>query len=114
MHERHGGPLHRLSDGLGIPVVVLVALEERLHVLGRDEAHVMAERLQLPADVVGPGAGLPADQAGWNVGQALRELGPGELEAQHDGAALILADKVEAVLAQIDTQGGNGGRERRP
>jgi hypothetical protein len=44
----------------------------------------------------------------------LGELGPGELEAQHDGAALILADKVEAVLAEIDTQGGNGGRERRP
>jgi hypothetical protein len=85
-----------------------------LHVLGRDEAHVMAESCELTPNMMGAGAGLPADQAGWNVGQALRELGPGELEAQHDGAALILADKVEAVLAQIDTQGGNGGRERRP
>ena len=27
-HERHGGPLHRLGDGFGIAVVVLVALEE--------------------------------------------------------------------------------------
>ena len=55
-----------------------------------------------------------ADQAGWEVGQALSELGPGELDPQHDGTALILTDEVEAVLAQIDAQGGNGGRGRRP
>jgi hypothetical protein len=42
------------------------------------------------------------------------ELSPRELDAQHDGAALILADEMEAVLAQIDAQGGNGSRERRP
>jgi hypothetical protein len=35
----------------------------------------------------------------------LRELGPGELDAQHDGTAFILADEMEAVLAQIDAQG---------
>ena len=74
----------------------------------------MAECLELAADVMRPGAGLHADQAGWDVGQALGELGPGELEAQHDGTALILTDEVEAVLAQIDAQGGNGGRGRRP
>ena len=106
--------MHRLSDGLGIPVVVLVALEERLHVLGRDEAHVMAERLQLPADVVGPGAGLHADQARWDVGQALSELGTGELDPQHDGAAFILTDEMERVLAQIDAQGGDRSGRRGP
>ena len=74
----------------------------------------MTERLELAADVVGPSAGFHADQAGWNVGQALRELGAGELDAQHDGAALILADEMEAVLAQIDAQGGNRSRGRRP
>jgi hypothetical protein len=35
----------------------------------------------------------------------------GELDPQHDGVALILTDKMEAVLAQIDA---NGSRERRP
>ncbi|PVE20176.1 hypothetical protein DC522_33930 [Microvirga sp. KLBC 81] len=44
---------------------------------------------------------------------AMRELGAGELDPQHDGAALILSDK-EAVLAQSDAQGGQGGRGRRP
>jgi hypothetical protein len=74
----------------------------------------MAERLELAADVVSAGAGLQADQAGWEIGQALRELGAGEFDPQHDGAALILTDKMEAVLAQIDPQGGNGGRGKKP
>ena len=74
----------------------------------------MAERLKLAANMVGPGTGLHANQAGRDVGQALSELHAGELEAQHDGAALILADEMKAVLAQIDAQGGNGGRGRRP
>jgi hypothetical protein len=95
-------------------MVSLVALQKRLHVLGWDQAHVMAERLELTADVVGARTGFHADQARWDVGQALRELGPGELEAQHDGAALILTDEVEAILAEIDAQGGNSGRGRRP
>jgi hypothetical protein len=59
----------------------------------------MAERLELAADVVGAGTGFHADQAGWDVGQALSELGPGELDPQHDGTALILTDEMEAVLA---------------
>ena len=35
----------------------------------------MAERLELPADVVGAGTGFHADQAGWDVRQSLSELG---------------------------------------
>ena len=95
-------------------MVSLVPFEERLDVLGRDQAHVMAERLELAADVVSPGTGLHADQAGWDIGQPLRELGAGELDPQHDRTALILADKMEAVLAQVDAQGGNHSRRRRP
>jgi hypothetical protein len=63
---------------------------------------------------VGPGTGLHANQAGRDVGQALSELGAGQLEAQHDGAALILAHEMKAVLAQIDAQGGDRSRGRRP
>ena len=53
----------------------------------------MAERLERAVDVVGAGAGLHADQARREVGHSLGELGPGELEAQRDGTALILTDK---------------------
>jgi hypothetical protein len=32
--------LHRLGDGFGVAIVILVALQKRLHVLGGDQAHV--------------------------------------------------------------------------
>src|ERR1700720_4332151 len=57
-HEVHGGPLHCLRDRLGIAVVVLVPFEERLHVLGRDQTHIVADFSQLPTDVMGARAGL--------------------------------------------------------
>jgi len=113
-HERHGGPLHRLGSGLRIAVVVLVPLEERLHVLSRDQPDIMAESLELAADVMRAGAGFHADQTGWNIGQAVGELSPGELDPQHDSAALILADEMEAVLAQIDADGGDRNRRGKP
>jgi hypothetical protein len=85
-----------------------------LHVLGRDEAHVMAESCELTPNMMGAGTGFHADQAGWDVRQSLSELGPGQLDPQHDGAAFVLTDKMEAVLAQIDAQRGDTSRERRP
>ena len=42
-NEVHGGPLHRLGDGLRIAVVVLVTLEEGLHVLRRHQAHFVPQ-----------------------------------------------------------------------
>jgi hypothetical protein len=58
--------------------------------------------------------GFHADQARWDVGQPLGELGPGELDPQRNDTALILADEVKAVLAQIDAQSGDHSRGRRP
>ncbi len=74
--------MHHLSDRLGIAIIVLVPLEESFDVLSGDQAHIMAEHLELTADVVSAGTGLHANQARWDIGQPLRELGPGELEAR--------------------------------
>jgi hypothetical protein len=98
--QRLGGPLHRLGKGFSIPVVVLVPLEERLHVLSRDQAHIMAKGLELTADVVGPGASFHVDPAGRDVREPLGKLDTGEHDERHNGAALILTDEMEAVLAQ--------------
>ena len=49
-HEVHGRPLHGFRNRLGIAVVVLVTLEERLHVLRRDQTHIVADRCKLPTD----------------------------------------------------------------
>src|SRR5262249_49874659 len=47
-HEAHRRPLHGFGDRFGVAIVVLVALEERLHVLRRDQSHVMTEGFELP------------------------------------------------------------------
>jgi hypothetical protein len=41
---------------------------------------MLAERLELAADVVGAGTGFHADQAGGHVGQTLSEPESGELD----------------------------------
>src|SRR3954453_20068660 len=82
--------------------------------VGRNQAHVMAERPELTPDVVGSGTGLQGNETGRDVGQPLRELGAGELDPQHDGTAFILADKMKRVLAQVDAQGGDRSGRRGP
>jgi len=42
-NEVHGRSLHGFCDGLGIAVVVLVSLEERLNVLGGYQANIVAQ-----------------------------------------------------------------------
>jgi hypothetical protein len=37
----HGWPLHRLGNRFSIAIVVLMPLQERLHILCRDEPHVV-------------------------------------------------------------------------
>jgi hypothetical protein len=53
-HEVHGWPLHGFGNRLGIAVVVLVPLEERLHVLRWDQTNIMSKRCELPADIMSP------------------------------------------------------------
>src|SRR5262245_45442104 len=43
-HEVHGRPLHGFCNRLGIAVVVLVPLEEWLHVLRRDQTNIVSKR----------------------------------------------------------------------
>src|SRR5215831_19538268 len=57
---------------------------------------------------MGADAGLHADEAGREVGKPGFELAAGELLAQNDGAALVEADEVEGVLADVDAEVGDG------
>ena len=107
-HKAHGRPLDRFGNGFSIAEIVLVALAEGLHELRRDQLHVMAQRQQLTAEMMGADTGFHADQAGGHVGQPCLDLSAGELLAQDNGAAGIQADQVEAVLADVDPKGGNG------
>lgn len=58
LDEPHGRPQRRLDDGLGIGRVVLLALEERLDVVRRDQPDLMTLLLHLPRPVMGAGARL--------------------------------------------------------
>jgi hypothetical protein len=73
-YETHGRPLHRFSNSFGIPVIVFVAFQEGLHVLRGDQADVVAERSQMSAKMMRPGASLHSDQARRQIGQSLSEL----------------------------------------
>jgi hypothetical protein len=68
----------------------------------------VAEGLEPPAQVVGADASLHADEAGRQVGTPGFELPARQLPAQDDGAALIEADEVEGVLADVDAEDGDG------
>src|SRR5262249_62076363 len=106
--EVHGRSLHRLGDRLGIAVVVLVSLEEGLDVLRGDQADVVTECLNLACDVMRARAGFEADEAGWQIDEPAYELAARYLDAQGDGAALVEADEVECVLADVEADGGDG------
>jgi hypothetical protein len=62
----------------------------------------VAKRLQLATEVMRADAGLHADQARRQVGEPRFHLAARPLLPQHDAAALILANDVERVLADID------------
>src|SRR5215467_2350122 len=57
---------------------------------------------------MGADTGLHANQAGREVGKPGFELAARELLAQNDGAALVEADEVEDVLADVDAENGDG------
>ena len=79
-----------------------------LDIAGRHQSGIVAEGLEPPAQVVGADAGLHPDQAGRQVGELGFELPARQLPAQDDGAALIEADEVEGVLADVDAEDGDG------
>src|SRR5262245_17832916 len=105
--KAHRWPLYRFRDRLGIAIVVLVALQEGLDVLRRDQAHVVSECLDLAGDVMRATTGLEPDQAALEVGKPACELTARNFGSQHDGATLIETDEVERGLANIDADRGD-------
>jgi hypothetical protein len=63
--------------------------------------------MQPAAEVMGSDAGLHADQTRRHVGQPSSDLAACPSLAYDDRAALIQADDVKRILADIDAHGGN-------
>src|SRR6516165_7055729 len=94
-HEVHGWPLHGFRNRLGIAIVVLVTLQERLHVLCREQANIVSKRGKLASDVMRSGTCFHADQAARNVGEPSLKLSARAFELPNNRPALIEADKME-------------------
>jgi hypothetical protein len=58
---------------------------------------------------VSPRAGFHADQTARNIGKPALKLSARALELENDRPALIEADKMEAILPEIDADRADGG-----
>ena len=107
--ELHRRALHRLGDRFGIVEVVLLPLRIGPHILCRHQPGIVAERGELAGEMMRPDACLHADEARREVGQSRLDLTARPLLAQHDRTALVMADDVERVLADVDADYGDLG-----
>jgi hypothetical protein len=60
-HEAHRGPQGGLADGFCVGGIILLALDEGLHIGRRDQPHVMAQTGQFATPKVGPAASFHCD-----------------------------------------------------
>src|SRR5919199_2229820 len=88
-YKPHGWALSGLTDRLGIRSIVLLSLDERLHVSRRDELDRVAEFADLPAPVVGAGAGLHGNRAGRQSCEERQNLVTPQLLTEGHGTGCI-------------------------
>src|SRR3954463_5381954 len=111
-HKAHGRALGGLADGLRIGHVVLLALDERLHVRRRDETDRMAELGDLAAPVVGAATGLHGHRAGRQRGQERQKLAAAQLLAKDHRARAVSPMELKDVFGEIEADGANLVHER--
>ncbi len=106
-HELHRRSLHSLGDRLGVTKVVLLAFRIGPNIFRRHQPGVMAKAIQLAAEMMRADAGLHADQAGRHVCKPSFNLTARPFLPRDDRAALVEADDMERVLADIDADDGD-------
>jgi hypothetical protein len=97
-HEPPGRPLNRLANRFGIQEVILLGLHEWLHVLRRNQSHVVSLRDQNPPEVVRAAAGFHPHETGRQVRQRSNQLGARALSPNDNPAARIKADEMKLFL----------------
>src|SRR3954471_359113 len=63
-HKAHPRPLRRFADRLSIRHIILLPLDEGLHVSGWNQPHRVAQLAKLPRPVVRPATSLPRHKTG--------------------------------------------------
>jgi hypothetical protein len=87
-----------------------VSLEEWLHVLRRDQTHIVTNSCNLSCDKMRAGTGFHPDQAARDVAEPPSKLMTGYLLPQNNCTALVEPNQMERVLADVDPNRADGFR----
>ena len=101
-HEAHGRALCCLGGRLRVGHIVLLTLDEWLHVYRRNQLDFVPELLGLSAPMVSAPAGLHCHHAGRLRGEKIEHFPAAQLFAECDGSVCPRTMHLEAVLRQID------------
>src|SRR3954471_10776397 len=96
-----GRPLRRFADRLSIRHVILLPLDEGLHVSGWDQPHRVAQLAKLPRPVMRPATSLQRHKTGWLPREKLEHLGPNQALAEHHPAGRIGPVRLKYPLRNI-------------
>jgi hypothetical protein len=105
-NKAHRSAGTRLGNRLRIDVVALVGLDERLNVLRRDQAHLMALFSQRLPEEMRSSARIHANQLNRHVGCEAKQLKTRKLLPYDNFAGLVETNQVKDRLAQIDPDTG--------
>src|SRR3954452_7940692 len=106
-YKAHGGTLSGLADRFGIRHVVLLSLDERLHVRRRDQLHRVAELGDLAAPIMRAATGLHGHRAGRQRCQEREELAAAQLLAKDHRARAVSPMELKDVLGEIEADGAH-------
>src|SRR5260370_1590002 len=104
-HETHRRPCDSPSDRLGINIVALVRFHVGLHILRRNQSHLVSLFPQCSAKKMRTSAGFHANQPDVYVGSEAQQLCTRELLAHHDLALRVAPDQMTDFLTQINADG---------
>src|SRR5215210_3810820 len=106
-YKAHGGALSGLADRLGIGHVVLLSLDERLHVRRRDQLHRVAELGDLAAPIMSAATRLHGHRAGRQRCQERQNLSAAQLLAKDHRACAVSPMELKDVLGEIEADGAD-------
>jgi hypothetical protein len=113
-HKAHGRALGCLADRLRIGHIILLPLNERLHVSRRDQSDLMTKPSDLARPVMRAAAGLHGHRAGWLRREEREDLVPPQLPAKQHRSGCIGAVNLKHALRQIQPDCANFAHGRLP
>ena len=103
----HRRPLRRLNDRFRVGRVVLLTLDERLHIDRRNEPHLMPLGDEEPAPIVGCRASFHRHNASRQLRHHLNEIRARQLATEDNTAVARRRMQLESMFCEIDADDVN-------